>query len=450
MSTKEDTTTDESEDDVPSYNPPYLLNNPRIQLQINGLFTKTSQVRHVGRLTKSSHISYSHTYVTEKRKPLKFIFVNILSGLSEFGTCNVVVVDAITEEYLGVMYNSKAGYLKIDSTQTLGVRAFKPLPEPYVLEIIPVTTKESDGSVNSDGSEEEDLLRQQYIRGGSNLLIGMPCGEYSEAPRLKSDVYLYDLIKRVRVGAPIGMGYEFNLMVLHEKNQIKCLVMKALASSEKQKNVNYFICCDEKRSIMLELQMNQMKIEKVAMQQRMEQQQLSATEERKQQETKMTVVTDREKKNVAVLEQKIKLLEKNMNEKIKEENTLIEQGKKHALEKSVLKKEVLRQRRESDVQETEIKQLKNQVSMLSSRVNVTEKKLMTTLEDLNVANKRVVEEILLREGGEGSIDSNTLQVLRNRVMHSQKDLVLSTGLLNVTEGSGENNASENCNTCLVQ
>jgi hypothetical protein len=434
MSTKEDTTTDESEDDVPLYNPPYLLNNPRIQLQINGLFTKTSQVRHVGRLTKSSHISYSHTYVTEKRKPLKFIFVNIQSGLSEFGTCNVVVVDAITEEYLGVMYNSKAGYLKIDSTQTLGVHAFKPLPEPYLLEMIPVTTKESDGSVNSNSSEEEDLLQQQYIRGGSNLLIGM---------RLKSDVYLYDLIKRVRVGAPIGMGYEFNLMVLHEKNQIKCFVMKALASSEKQKNVNYFICCDEKRSIMLELQMNQMKIEKVAMQQRMEQQQLSATEERKQQEIKMTVVTDREKKNVAVLEQKIKLLEKNMNEKIKEENTC----KKHALEKSVLKKEVLRQRRESDVQETEIKQLKNQVSMLSSRVNVTEKKLMTPLEDLNVANKRVVEEILLREGGEGSSDSNTLQVLRNRVVHSQTDLVLSTGLLNV---SGENNASENCNTCLVQ
>ena len=33
-----------------------------------------------------------------------------------------------------------------------------------------------------------------------------------------------------------------------------------------------------------------------------------------------------------------------MNEKIQEENALIEQGKKHALEKSVLKKEVLRQR----------------------------------------------------------------------------------------------------------
>ena len=421
---KEDTTTDESEDDVPSYNPPYLLNNPRIQLQINGLFTKTSQVRHVGRLTKSSHISYSHAYVTEKRKPLKFIFVNIQSGLSEFGTCNVVVVDAITEEYLGVMYNCKTGYLKIDSTQTLGVHAFKPLPEPYLLEMIPVTTKESDGSVNSDGSEEEDLLRQQYIRGGSNLLIGM---------RLKSDVYVYDLIKRVRVSAPIGMGYKFNLMVLHEKNQ--------LASSEKQKNVNYFICCDEKRSIMLELQMNQMKIEKVAMQQRMEQQQLSAAEERKQQEIKMTAVTDREKKNVAVLEQKIKLLEQNMNEKIGEKNALIKPCKKHALEKSVLKKEVLRQRAESDIQETEIKQLKNQVSMLSSRVNVTEKKLMTALEDLNVANKRVAEEILLREGGEGSIDSNTLR------SNSQTDLVLSTGLLDV---NGENNASESCNTCLVQ
>ena len=87
------------------YNPPFLLDNPRVALQIKGK-NPNLVVGHCK--SHSEHISFDKVH-DHTRATIKFIFVNITNGQSEYGVCNVVAIDHESGEYLGVLYTSEQG-----------------------------------------------------------------------------------------------------------------------------------------------------------------------------------------------------------------------------------------------------------------------------------------------------------------------------------------------------
>ena len=185
-----------------------------------------------------------------------------------------------------------------------------------------------------------------------------------------------------------------------------------------KKMLSYLKCIDEKRSDMLELQMKEMKKDRV-------QQQALAEERRKHYEETIAAAATHEKEVVASLKQRIDTLEQELLKTKSNEKTFKEKGKKEHVEKSVLKKEVLRQRRVSDIREAELEQLKNQVTLMSSRLQETEGKLMA-------ANNERASVSAFVEVRRPSTDTNDL----------------SAGLLSVDKDAvGE---SDCCETCTVQ
>ena len=133
--------------------------------------------------------------------------------------------------------------------------------------------------------------------------------------------------------------------------------------------------------------MEEMKKERTELVSTMKQQTLKATEEEQCYKEIIAHAASAEKEKVNAFQEDIAEYEKKLVKQSTNEKMLTEQGKRHTSEKSVLKKEVLRQRRESEIREVEVNQLKSQVSQLNVKVVDTEKKLMAALEDLNVANK---------------------------------------------------------------
>ena len=415
----------EQEDITPIYNPPILFNLPRLQLQIKGKFTKQGDdenqqiVRHLGRLNKDNNtcISYSHAFSTQKRTPIKFIFVNILTGASDYGICNVLAVDGSTGDYLGVLYNdTKEGdatcYLKFDPTQTIGVSRHTPLPSPYQISVIKVkslsngdaetqlSTKmlETEETKDTRETQENNPLCNR-IRGDSHLALGIPSGLF------------YDLAKaKCPVSNNPAFWSRINMMIPDMKQQT------TTTATTNTTSLSYLKCIDEQRSTMLELQIEKMIIDKKRL--------VKAINMERQNTVKGEIKIDRLERKVAeILQCQCTLQE--------ECETLRAHGKKKQRSMSVLKKEVLRQRDEGEMRDVELEICKNEIRVLNAKLTNAEKKLFACLEDLNVANKRVM----------GSVDEMPSS---HKVPHY--------GAVNGGEKSNMNEdvANDSCQTCSVQ
>ena len=208
-------------------------------------------------------------------------------------------------------------------------------------------------------------------------------------------------------------------------------------------------CIDEKRSETLEIQMEEMKKERTELVSTMKQQTLKATEEEQCYKEIIAHAASAEKEKVNAFQEDIAEYEKKLVKQSTNEKMLTEQGKRHTSEKSVLKKEVLRQRRESEIREVEVNQLKSQVSQLNVKVVDTEKKLMAALEDLNVANKErrasmhgVTHNQVMLKGGGGALSHE--EVVRSSF--NDNDYI---SFLN-GDRDMKNESEDACNTCRMQ